>query len=56
MSSTPSGAGASSGAVVSALHQLAPTLPAGSRVLTVFPDRGERYVDLVYGTDQEPAR
>ncbi|MEU3104037.1 2,3-diaminopropionate biosynthesis protein SbnA [Streptomyces griseoflavus] len=41
-------AGASSGAVVSAIHAIAGDLPAGSRVLTVFPDRGERYIDLVY--------
>lgn len=40
--------GGSSGAVVAALTRLLPTLPAESRVLTVLPDRGERYLDLVY--------
>ncbi|WP_257462666.1 2,3-diaminopropionate biosynthesis protein SbnA [Archangium lipolyticum] len=39
-------AGGSSGSVVAAIRKLAPTLPAGSRVLTLFPDRGERYLDL----------
>ncbi|GAA2768538.1 2,3-diaminopropionate biosynthesis protein SbnA [Streptomyces paradoxus] len=50
-------AGASSGAVVSALRSVAPSLPAGARVLTLFADRGERYMDLVYaGTaDARPA-
>lgn len=44
-------AGGSSGAVVAAIRKLAPTLPAGSRVLTLFPDRGERYLDLL--SDEE---
>ncbi|WP_328972697.1 2,3-diaminopropionate biosynthesis protein SbnA [Streptomyces sp. NBC_00239] len=43
-------AGASSGAVVSALQRIGPSLPDGSRVLTLFADRGERYMDLVYAT------
>jgi N-(2-amino-2-carboxyethyl)-L-glutamate synthase len=41
-------AGGSSGAVVAALSKLLPTLPPFTRVVTVFPDRGERYLDLVY--------
>jgi cysteine synthase A len=41
-------AGGSSGSVVAALGKLLPTLPLLSRVVTVFPDRGERYLDLVY--------
>lgn len=41
-------AGASSGAVVSAIRTAGSALPAGSRVLTILPDRGERYMDLVY--------
>ena len=40
--------GGSSGAVVAAINRLSPEIPAGSRVLTVLPDRGERYLDLVY--------
>lgn len=41
-------AGGSSGSVVSAIQKLMPQLPANSRVLTVFPDRGDRYLDTVY--------
>ncbi len=41
-------AGGSSGAVVTAIAKLLPDLPDHSRVLTLFPDRGERYLDLVY--------
>src|ERR671926_459765 len=41
-------AGGSSGAVVAALGRIRPELPPGSCVLTVLPDRGERYLDLVY--------
>ena len=41
-------AGGSSGAIVAALSKLVPVLPPLSRVVTVFPDRGERYLDLVY--------
>ncbi|MEU0175322.1 2,3-diaminopropionate biosynthesis protein SbnA [Streptomyces massasporeus] len=48
-------AGASSGAVVSAIRDIADGLPAGSRVLTLFPDRGERYIDLVYDPAEETA-
>jgi len=42
-------AGASSGALVSALRGLAPALAAGTRAMIVLPDRGERYLDSVYG-------
>lgn len=42
-------AGGSSGSVVAALQRLIPRLPSGARVLTLFPDRGERYLDIVYG-------
>ncbi|MFI9250543.1 2,3-diaminopropionate biosynthesis protein SbnA [Streptomyces sp. NPDC053069] len=48
-------AGASSGAVVSAIGAIAPGLPPGTRVLTLFADRGERYMDLVYGQVPVPA-
>ncbi|MCX5410110.1 2,3-diaminopropionate biosynthesis protein SbnA (plasmid) [Streptomyces sp. NBC_00335] len=41
-------AGASSGAVVAALEQLADRIPAGSQCVLVFPDGGDRYLDTVY--------
>lgn len=41
-------AGGSSGSIIAALHKLLPSLPNGSRVVTIFPDRGDRYLDLVY--------
>jgi cysteine synthase A len=41
-------AGASSGALVAAARQLAPGLAPGTRLLTILPDRGERYLDLVF--------
>jgi cysteine synthase A len=44
-------AGGSSGAAVAAIGQLLHEVPSGSRVLTVLPDRGERYLDLVYDDD-----
>ncbi|MCG7315538.1 2,3-diaminopropionate biosynthesis protein SbnA [Priestia flexa] len=42
--------GGSSGSVVSAIKKLIPTLPVSkeTNVVTIFPDRGERYLDLVY--------
>lgn len=44
-------AGGSSGSVVAAIKKLLPTFPKPYRVLTLFPDRGERYLDLVYNDD-----
>lgn len=41
-------AGGSSGSIVAALQKLLPRLPASSRVATVLPDRGDRYLDNVY--------
>jgi len=41
-------AGGSSGAVVAALRRLLPDLSPASRVVTILPDRGERYLDTVY--------
>lgn len=41
-------AGGSSGAVVSALHQIKSTIPNGSRCVLMLPDRGERYLDTIY--------
>jgi N-(2-amino-2-carboxyethyl)-L-glutamate synthase len=38
-------AGGSSGAVIAAIEQLIPSLAAGSRIVTVLPDRGERYIE-----------
>jgi cysteine synthase A len=44
-------AGGSSGAVIAAVQQIVPTLPRDARVVTVLPDRGERYMDMVYDDD-----
>lgn len=41
-------AGGSSGAVVAALRKLLPRLARPQTVLTVLPDRGDRYLDMVY--------
>jgi cysteine synthase A len=41
-------AGGSSGAVIAAVQRVVATLPPTARVVTVLPDRGERYMDLVY--------
>jgi len=41
-------AGGSSGAVVSAIERLVPRLEPDTRVVCILPDRGERYLDLVY--------
>lgn len=41
-------AGGSSGAVISALDELVSRPLAPSRVVTLLPDRGERYLDSVY--------
>ncbi|MFD7498600.1 2,3-diaminopropionate biosynthesis protein SbnA [Streptomyces sp. NPDC059832] len=41
-------AGGSSGAVVSALERLAPTVRPGSNVVLVLPDGGDRYLDTIY--------
>lgn len=44
-------AGGSTGAVVSAIARALPRLPRPCRVVTIFPDRGDRYLDLVYDDD-----
>lgn len=49
-------AGGSSGAVIAAVQKLAPELPRGSRVVTILPDRGERYMDRVYDDDWVQSR
>lgn len=41
-------AGASSGAIISALEQVAPSIPKGATVVLILPDRGERYLTSVY--------
>ncbi|HKY74742.1 MAG TPA: 2,3-diaminopropionate biosynthesis protein SbnA [Acidimicrobiia bacterium] len=41
-------AGGSSGAVVAAIERLRPRLPGHWQILTVLPDRGDRYLDQVY--------
>ncbi len=44
-------AGGSSGSVIAAIQKLLPTFPLLYRVLTLLPDRGERYLDMVYNED-----
>jgi len=44
-------AGASSGAVVSAIGRTLPELPRPCRIVAIFADRGDRYLDLVYDDD-----
>lgn len=44
-------AGASSGALVSALVGMRDVLPEESTVALILPDRGERYLDTVYSND-----
>ncbi|GAA0530606.1 putative siderophore biosynthesis protein SbnA [Saccharopolyspora subtropica] len=44
-------AGGSTGAVVAAVRRALPGLPRPCRVVAVFPDRGDRYLDLVYDDD-----
>lgn len=41
-------AGGSSGTVVAAIAKLIPHLGPGARIVTLLPDRGERYLDTVY--------
>lgn len=41
-------AGGSSGGVVAAIDRLVKDLPSGCRIVTVLPDRGDRYLDLVF--------
>ncbi|MGH3870663.1 MAG: 2,3-diaminopropionate biosynthesis protein SbnA [Pseudonocardiaceae bacterium] len=41
-------AGGSSGFVVAAIQATLPRLPRPCRIVTIFPDRGDRYLDLMY--------
>ena len=44
-------AGGSSGAAVAAIDRIRPRLPGHWQILTVLPDRGDRYLDQVYDDD-----
>jgi 2,3-diaminopropionate biosynthesis protein SbnA len=44
-------AGGSSESVIAGILKLLPTFPSSYRVFTLLPDRGERYLDLVYDDD-----
>ena len=41
-------AGGSTGSVVAAIRQILPTLERPARVVALFPDRGDRYLDRIY--------
>jgi len=41
-------AGGSSGGVISAVDKMSQEIPAGSTVVALLPDRGERYLDTIY--------
>lgn len=44
-------AGGSTGSVVAAIARVLPELERPCRIVTIFPDRGDRYLDLVYDDD-----
>lgn len=44
-------AGGSSGSVVAAVRRTLPHLPRPCRAVVILPDRGDRYLDLVYDDD-----
>lgn len=44
-------AGGSTGSVVAAIEAMVPRLPRPCRIVALFPDRGDRYLDLVYDDD-----
>ncbi|MRG29698.1 2,3-diaminopropionate biosynthesis protein SbnA [Laceyella tengchongensis] len=44
-------AGGSSGSVIAAIKKLIPTVPKPYRICTILPDRGDRYLDMVYDED-----
>jgi len=44
-------AGGSSGSSISAIEKLLPEIPSGTCILTLLPDRGDRYLDLVYNEE-----
>jgi 2,3-diaminopropionate biosynthesis protein SbnA len=41
-------AGGSSGAVIAAIQKLIPSLQSSANIVTILPDRGDRYLDMVY--------
>lgn len=41
-------AGGSSGSVIAAIRKIIHVIPPNSRIVTVLPDRGDRYLDSVY--------
>jgi 2,3-diaminopropionate biosynthesis protein SbnA len=41
-------AGGSSGSVIAAIHKLLPSFSSTYRVAVILPDRGDRYLDMVY--------
>ncbi|WDE11313.1 2,3-diaminopropionate biosynthesis protein SbnA [Thalassomonas haliotis] len=41
-------AGACSGSAIAAIEKMLPELPEGSRILTLLPDHGDRYLDFIY--------
>lgn len=41
-------AGGSSGSVVAGIRKLLPSVHGRKRIVTIFPDRGERYLDMIY--------
>lgn len=43
--------GGSSGATLMAVGKIAQEIPAGSRCVMLFPDRGERYLDTIFSDD-----
>jgi N-(2-amino-2-carboxyethyl)-L-glutamate synthase len=44
-------AGGSSGAVIAGIERLTSRLDRHARIVTLLPDRGERYLNLVYDDD-----
>lgn len=47
-------AGGSSGSVIAGIRKIAPSLTPDATVLTLFPDRGDRYLDTVYAEGWPP--
>ncbi|MEP2783236.1 MAG: 2,3-diaminopropionate biosynthesis protein SbnA [Pseudoruegeria sp.] len=43
--------GGSSGSVMAGIQQYAPNIPAGTKVVFISPDRGDKYVDTIYNDD-----
>lgn len=43
--------GGSTGSVTAGIAKTLPSLPTPARIVTLFPDRGDRYLDLVYDDD-----